>query len=297
MIYPWKLAVASGKGGTGKTTVSLSLSRCLPADVIIADCDVEEPNQHLFLQNSKTLSETPFYIPMPRFREDLCEGCGVCAQVCEFGALAMAGKTPVFFNEMCHSCGACVELCPNHAFVEQQVQVGSVIQRRSLNHTYIEGNLIPGYSHAPRLIHGVKKAVPLDSPVLLDCPPGASCATHAALEGADYALLVTEPTPFGLHDLQSVMAMVRDMEIPFGIVINRDGLGGSVVDDYCAQNNIPVLARIPFREDAAETGALGNVLYDAIPELRAVFEALKERILEKLGSSSLVSTTAGKPNA
>lgn len=297
MIHPWKLAVASGKGGTGKTTVSLSLSRCLSADVVIADCDVEEPNQHLFLQNSQTLSETPFHIPMPFFREELCKGCGICAEVCEFGALAMTGKTPMFFSEMCHSCGACVELCPHQAFAEQQVQVGTMIERKYQEHKYLEGNLIPGFSHAPRLIHAVKKAVPANAPVLLDCPPGASCATHAALEGADYVLLITEPTPFGLHDLQSVLAMIQDMKISCGVVINRDGLGGSVVDDYCRQNNIPVLARIPFRQDAAESGASGNVLYDAIPDLRPVFENLKERILAELQGPQSAQTTKGESDA
>jgi MinD superfamily P-loop ATPase len=272
------LAVASGKGGTGKTTVSVNLANVLGSAVQLLDCDVEEPNCHLFLRGVPIKGET-ISIPIPVVDGSLCDGCGECGKFCEYHAIVSYGTTPLVFPEMCHGCGGCMRVCPRGAIHETEKRIGVVETVQAGSITLIQGRLDIGVAMAPALIREVKARPQTGLPAILDSPPGTSCPVVATLRGADFVLLVTEPTPFGLHDLTLAVDMVRELGIPFGVVVNRVGVGDGRVHVYCKRQNIPVLLEIPDDRRIAGAYARGELLVESLPEYRELFLSLIEKTL------------------
>jgi len=268
-----KIAVASGKGGTGKTTVAVNMARTLGSDVLLLDCDVEEPNAHLFLQTGPA-SETVVTVPVPQVDEALCDGCGECGKFCAYHAIVSFGTVPLVFPEMCHGCGGCARVCPRKAIREFDKRIGVIATSKSENIRLVQGRLDVGGTIAPPLIRAVKACLRNGQTAILDAPPGTSCPVIATIRDADFVLLVTEPTPFGLHDLKLAVDMVRELKIPFGVVVNRAGIGDNRVHAYCAEQHIPVLRDIPDDRRIAEAYSRGRLIVEALPEYRALFQAL-----------------------
>jgi MinD superfamily P-loop ATPase len=270
------LAVASGKGGTGKTTVSVNMARVLGSEVRLLDCDVEEPNDHLFLSGALREAET-VGIPVPRVDESLCDGCGECGRLCEYHAIVSFGTKPLIFPELCHGCGGCAKVCPKKAIHEVNKRIGVVETVQAGNITLIHGRLDVGMAMAPPLSRAVKARLQSGLPAILDAPPGTACPVIATLRGTDFVVLVTEPTPFGLHDLKLAVDMVRELRIPFGVVVNRVGIGDDRVHAFCRQENIAVLLEIPEDRRIAEAYSKGSLIVEALPEYRGLFQCLIEK--------------------
>ncbi len=270
------IAVASGKGGTGKTTVALNLAKVQKVPIQLLDCDVEEPNCHLFLKGT-LLDEAAVSLRVPEVDAALCNACGECSRFCQYHALASLGTTPILFPELCHGCGGCVLVCPQKAMHEVDRRIGAVRTLQAGKITLVQGEIDVGVAMAPPLIRAVKARLRPDRPAILDAPPGTSCPVIAALRGADLVILVTEPTPFGLNDLKLAVDMVRELKLPFGVVVNRMGAGDGRVQEFCGQENVPVLLEIPDDRRIAEAYSRGELMVDALPEYRALFQTLLER--------------------
>jgi MinD superfamily P-loop ATPase len=251
--------------------------------VRLLDCDVEEPNDHLFLKGTPRGEET-VTIPVPQVDESLCDGCGECGRFCEYHAIVSFGTTPLVFPEMCHGCGGCAKVCPKKAIRETGQRIGVVETMESGNVTLIQGRLDVGVAMSPPLIRAVKARLRNGVPAILDAPPGTSCPVIATLRGADFVVLVTEPTPFGLHDLKLAVDMVRVLRIPFGVVVNRVGIGDDRVHAFCGDEGIPILLEIPDDRRIAEAYSRGELIVEALPEYRAHFERLREVVLERTSS-------------
>lgn len=277
------LAVASGKGGTGKTTVAVSLARVLGSRVQLLDCDVEEPNDRLFLGGERRAARV-VSVPVPRVDESACDGCGECARFCRFHAIVAVQGPPLVFPELCHGCGGCALVCPKGALHETPRRIGVVEVVEAGDVTLVEGRLDVGAPLVPPLVRAVKAHLVGDRPAILDAPPGRSCPVVETLRGADAVLLVTEPTPFGLHDLRVAVQVARDeLDLPVAVVVNRDGVGDAGVDAYCAAEGLPILLRIPLERAIAEGIANGAPLIAIQPEYRARFVTLWEQ-LQGLGT-------------
>jgi MinD superfamily P-loop ATPase len=270
-----QIAIASGKGGTGKTTLSVALALAAGKPVALLDCDVEEPNDALFLKPEIT-SRKPVSVLVPKVDSTLCNGCGECSSFCEFNALAVGGKTALVFPDLCHSCGGCMRVCPQNAITATDQTVGELSFGHFQNVQFIEGCLDIGRAMAPPVIRTVKKSAPKTELTLIDCPPGTSCAMITAVSGCDFAALVTEPTPFGLHDLKLSVETVRKLSIPFGVVINRADSGDRRVADYCRNEQIPLLLEIPESRAIAKACSQGKTLLDAAPELKPALLSILE---------------------
>ncbi len=271
------IAVASGKGGTGKTTVSVNLARAFGASVQLLDCDVEAPNAHLFLSGDPVRSDT-ITLPIPHIDPDHCTDCGECSRFCEYHAMVSLGTTPLVFPEMCHGCGGCMKVCPTQAITETDHRIG-VIEKRIAGHvTLHSGRLDIGATMAPWLIRTLKTRIRADMLTILDAPPGTACPVIATLRNVDFVLLVTEPTPFGHHDLTIAVDTVRDLKIPFGVVINRMGAGDDRVHRYCAEEKIPILLEIPDDRRIAEAYSRGVLMVDHFPEYRSGLTGLIRKI-------------------
>jgi len=271
------IAIASGKGGTGKTTVAVNLAKVMRASVLLLDCDVEEPNSHLFLK-SALRSRDEVAVPFPLVDESLCDACGECAQFCEYNAIVSLKTKPLVFPELCHSCGGCARVCPQNAISETNRRIGVVEVLDSDNVTLIQGCLDVGVAMSPPVIRAVKGCLQENLPAILDAPPGTSCPVIATLRGTHFVVLVTEPTPFGLHDLMLAVNMVRELRIPFGVVVNRAGIGDDRVHDFCKRENIPLLLEIPDDRRIAEAYSRGEIIVEALPEYRSLFEGLLEKV-------------------
>jgi len=267
------LAVASGKGGTGKTTVSVNLARVFGSAVQLLDCDVEEPNGHLFLDGDLREEEI-VTIPVPQVDESLCDGCSECSRFCQYHAIVSFGTAPLVFPAMCHGCGGCAKVCSRKAIHEVDKRIGIVETVRARNITLIQGRLDVGVAMAPPLIRAVKARLRNGVPAILDAPPGTSCPVITTLRGTDFVVLVTEPTPFGLHDLKLAVDVVRELGIPFGVVVNRVGIGDERVHAFCREENIPILLEIPDDRRIAEAYSKGRLIVEALPEYRGLFESL-----------------------
>lgn len=272
-----QIAVASGKGGTGKTTLSVALAQSWNGSVQLLDCDVEEPNAFIFL-NPENLSEQTVSVPVPAVDSSRCTGCGKCAAICQFNALAVAGKSVLVFAELCHSCGGCMRICPEKAITEVPLPVGIIRRGQNGNIQFIEGRLNIGHAMAPPVIRAVKKAIDPSLPVLIDCPPGTSCPMITAVKGSDFVILVTEPTPFGLHDLKLAVETVQLLKLPFGVIINRSDAGDDRVVEYCGKENIRLLLQIPESRKIAEAYSRGESILTAAPELKESLHNLLEEI-------------------
>lgn len=267
------IAVASGKGGTGKTTIAVNLAYALDREVQLLDCDVEEPNAQLFLKGAP-LSTEEVTIPIPQIDASLCNGCGECSRFCEYNAIVSYGTMPLVFADMCHGCGGCMKVCPPQAIREVDYRIGVIETFSAGKITLIQGNLDIGAAMAPPLIRAVKRKTDNRIPILLDAPPGTSCPVITTLRGADFVTLVTEPTPFGLNDLILAVETVREMDLPFGVIINRSGSGDARVNFYCADENIPILAEIPDDRKIAEAYSRGELIGKVFPEYRLIFEKI-----------------------
>jgi len=271
------LAAASGKGGTGKTTVAVNLARILSNPVQLLDCDVEEPNARLFLDGEFRGSEI-VSIPIPEVDETLCNACGECGAFCRYHAIVSLKTKPLVFPDMCHGCGGCTLVCPLGAIREIGRPIGVVETFQSGNVTLIHGRLNIGAAMAPPLIRAVKSRLRNGTDAILDAPPGTSCPVITTLRGADLAILVTEPTPFGLHDLKLAVEVVREIAVPFGVVVNRSGIGDDRVQAFCAREEIPVLLEIPDDRRIAEAYSRGEMIVEALPEYRKHFERLLRNV-------------------
>jgi MinD superfamily P-loop ATPase len=269
------ISVASGKGGTGKTLVATSLALSLIDNykVQLLDCDVEEPNSNILLRLDVKSSQ-PVYVPIPKVDETKCTYCGKCAEVCAYNAIAVIKDKVLVFPELCHGCGACSYLCPESAIAEEGREVGVVERGNSGNLELVQGRLAIGEAMAPPVIRDVKKYIDPADIVIIDVPPGTSCPVVEAVEGSDFCLLVTEPTPFGLNDLSLAVEVVRKLGMPCGVVINRVGIGGEGVERYCNQEGIPILLRIPLDRNIAMLYSQGIPLVEGIPHWREDFLGL-----------------------
>jgi len=247
--------------------------------VLYADCDVEAPNGHLFLQPVIT-RVTPVGIPSPVVDVERCTGCGRCAAVCRYGALACVRGRVLVFRELCHGCGGCTLACPAQAITEEESPIGVVEQGEARGVGFIQGRLDVGVAMSPPLIRGVKRQLPPEGIILIDAPPGAACPVMAAVKDSDYIVLVTEPTPFGAHDLTLAVDAIAPLGIPLGVVVNRCGLGDGRMRDYCRQRMIPVLAEIPDDRRVAEAYSRGEMAVDAVADFKGIFSALAARLLE-----------------
>ena len=280
------LAVASGKGGTGKTSISVNLAKVLGLPVQLLDCDVEEPNAHLFLHGS-LIGEEEVSIAVPKIDTAACNTCDDCVNFCQFNALASFCGTPLVFPELCHGCGGCALVCSRNAIGEEDFRIGVVRTFVDENITLKSGCLDVGVSLASALVNSVKARLDKDVTAILDAPPGTACPAVATLRGADFVLLVTEPTPFGLHDLKLAVDTVRELQLPFGVVINRVGIGDDRVQRYCAEENIPVLLELPDDRRIAEAYSRGELIITTLPEYRAHFERLWQAIALHAGNGAM----------
>jgi MinD superfamily P-loop ATPase len=282
MSAPIRIAVASGKGGTGKTTVATSLAVALAetaAHVGYIDCDVEEPNGHIFLTPAiRTSREVS--IPVPDVDETRCTSCGVCAQACRFSAIVVLPNSVRLFPALCHGCGGCALACPAGAIREVPRVTGVVEEGLSGRVAFVHGKLNIGEPMAPPVIRAVLEAAPRDCTLVLDAPPGTSCPVIESVKTANVVLLVTEPTPFGLNDLELAVEMVRELGLPFGVAINRVGTGDHAVLDYCASERIPVLLEIPDDRAIAQAYSRGALALTVRPRLKRLFIGLLEKLTE-----------------
>jgi len=271
------ISIASGKGGTGKTTVATNLAFSLGENVQIMDCDVEEPNSHLFLH--PVIKEKQAVIaPVPLIDEDKCTYCKKCMEICRFGAIAVVGKKVVTFPELCHSCGGCMAVCPEDAVSEIDRELGDIETGSLRDISFIHGRLNVGQVMSPPIIKKIRTLASDRMVNIIDAPPGTSCPVIAAMNGADFVLLVTEPTPFGLHDLTLAVEAVKVLKIPHGIVINRAGMGNDGVKNYARKEGIPVLMEIPFDKNIARIYSRGELVVEKMPEYKDKFLDLFDRI-------------------
>jgi len=278
------ISVASGKGGTGKTTVATNLAASLGEAVQFLDCDVEQPNAHLFLNPEIEDSEI-VTVPVPNVDEEKCTLCGKCAEICQFKAIVVIGETVLPFHELCHSCGGCVEVCPEKAISETSREIGMLEKGHCNGIEFIYGSLRVGEAMSPPLIRKVRSFTDIGKITIIDAPPGTSCPVIAAMKGADFVLLVTEPTPFGLHDLKLAVGAVKILGIPHGLVINRSDIGDDEVKRYAQEENIPILMEVPFDRRIAESYSRGKLIVEAMPEWREKFLTLYEQIRQSVTGS------------
>lgn len=275
-----KLAIASGKGGTGKTLLATNLAAVAGGPVQLLDCDVEGPNCHLFLHPVPELSQK-VEVLVPRVEEQKCNACGKCGEICRFSAIVCLLTKPLTFPELCHGCGGCARVCPEGAIRECGREVGVVEVGRAGAVQVVTGRLRVGEAMAPPLIRAVKRRAQNHGLVILDAPPGTSCPVIETVKGADYLILVTEPTPFGLNDLQLAVEMAKEVGVPFGAVVNRGGIGDDRVHRFLRREGIPLLMEIPDDRRIAEAYSRGELMIQSLPEYRNRLEDLLEQVLER----------------
>jgi len=279
-----RVAVASGKGGTGKTTVSTSLALSFASEPpLFLDCDVEAPDAHLFLKPTFERRQE-VGILIPQVDEARCAHCGRCAEVCQYHAIAVLGEKALVFPQLCHGCGSCALVCPEKAITETLAVIGVLESGPAAAGVHFaRGVLNVGEPMATPVIRQLKQwAAPQPGQaVIIDASPGTSCPVVESARGVDFLLLVTEPTPFGLHDLRLAAQVGRALNLPIGVVINRDGIGDNGVAEFCAAEGLPILLRIPFDRAIAAGIARGRPLVEICPEYTARFQELWAWIVEQ----------------
>jgi MinD superfamily P-loop ATPase len=274
------IAIASGKGGTGKTTIATNLARYVADSgekVQYLDCDVEEPNGHIFLKSKIDLTKQ-VTIDVPEVDSKKCTGCGKCGEICQYSAIICIKENVLTFEQLCHSCGGCMRVCPADAIKSRPLHIGDIELGKAGNVDFISGKLCIGNVRTPSLIKEVKKNIKQDCVAIIDVPPGTSCPVVEAVRRADFVLLVTEPTPFGLNDLKLAVDLVRKMCLPFAVVINRYAIGYEEVDKYCGLENIDIVMKLPDDRRIAEAYSTGQMIVDVLSEYKKEFSKLYEYI-------------------
>ncbi len=276
------LTVASGKGGTGKTTFSVNLAYALAERgerVRLLDCDVEEPNDHLFVKPVFT-EERSVTAKKPVWHSEKCDACGKCSEGCNYNAIAVVKGKVIIFNELCHSCGLCSYVCPKGALSEEDAAIG--MTQAAPDHKpffFAHGLLNIGEALAPNVVRQVKEYMDPGAINIIDASPGTACPVVEAVRGADAALLVTEPTPFGLNDLKLAVGLTLKLGVPTGIIVNRSDGEDAIISEYASEVGVPIAGRIPFRREYAEVYSGGDILVESFPELRENLLKIYDNIL------------------
>lgn len=271
-----KIAVLSGKGGTGKTTISGNLFYSVPNSSII-DTDVEEPNQHIFL-NPSIEKEMPIYTEFPVVDQEKCTLCGKCEELCKYSAIIVGRKKVVIFDKSCHDCGGCKIVCKPGAITYEKREIGKIYKGKAYGKIVEYGKLNVGELSGVKIINKLKEISDNEETLFIDCPPGTSCSTVAAVEDSNFAIIVVEPTPFGVSDMKMVVSMLRDMNKKFAVVINKAGLGDNEVYDYCEAEGLSIIGEIPFDREVAELYAKGEMAAEKLPKYKLEFEKIFDRL-------------------
>ncbi len=279
-----KIAIASGKGGTGKTTVSTNLAYLLSRiykNVCLVDCDVEEPNCHIFMKPDFTYNQR-ISVPVPKVDDSKCIACGKCAEVCQYNALAFVKNKVIVFEELCHGCGSCKLICPSEAVSEGGREVGIIEAGYAQGFNFVHGKSRIGEAMSPPLVKAVKRySDGLNSMVqVIDCPPGTSCPVINTLDGVDFVFMVTEPTPFGLYDLKLAVEVIRKMKLPFSVIINRSCENDFLIEDYTKSEKIEIIAKIPDSREIAECYSKGEMVVKSLTKFKESFKTLTDKIRE-----------------
>jgi len=276
------ISIASGKGGTGKTTVATNLALSIGKAQFI-DCDVEEPNANIFLK-TKIKEHEDVSVSIPEIDKKKCDYCGKCSEFCAYNALAVVPSDVLVFPELCHSCGVCELVCPKDAVSWNKRIIGRIEHGQAKDIDFYHGLLNIGEMQAVPVIKALKRKVDKSKNVIIDVPPGTSCPVIESISGSDYCILVAEPTPFGLHDLKLMVEVVRHLYIPFGVIINRDGVGDKKVELYCQNKKIPVLMKILHSEEIAQLYSKGISFVNELPDWRDNFQNLFSRIQSEVNA-------------
>ncbi|RKY09519.1 MAG: (4Fe-4S)-binding protein [Planctomycetota bacterium] len=274
-----QIAIASGKGGTGKTTIATNLACTIASlghKVQYLDCDVEEPNGHIFLKPDIEQMQA-VTVDVPQVDLSKCTGCGKCGEICQYSAIVhLKDNNVLTFEQLCHSCGGCLRVCPADAIKARPLIIGEIESGKAGSIDFVHGRLRIGYVRTVSLIRRVKQSIQQDSLAIIDVPPGTSCPVVEAVKGADFVLLVTEPTPFGLNDLKLAVDLVQEMKLPFAVAINRHGIGNDEVEKYCRTENIEIALKLPDDRRIAEAYSTGQMIVDVLHEYRVRFYELYE---------------------
>lgn len=289
-----KIAILSGKGGTGKTTVSVNLAS-LSGQCTLLDCDVEEPNAHLYLKPKEKI-ETPIQTYYPEIDEEKCTHCGKCARFCNYNAFISSPKVTIPLRELCHFCGGCIRVCPEGAITYKPRRIGTLWSAQCNEIDFNYGILNVGEMSGVKIIEKLINKPHKSNLIWIDAPPGSACSAVAAVEDADFVLLVTEPTPFGLSDMEMVIEMLDDMKKDYSVIINKSGIGDESVKNFCDSRSIEILGEIPFSREAAEASSKGKLLIETSPKYFQSFSMILEKILSKVNNRLKDNQTQEKYN-